>query len=141
MQSPVNGFKLMQIIGIGTDIIECDRIAQMLARHGERFTNHVYTEEEFRYCSGKKIAEQHFAGRWAAKEAVLKALGTGWAAGITWTDAEVVIQAGGKPTIRLHRGAAQKATELGITEVLISISHCKAYAMATAIAVGVERAV
>jgi len=125
----------MEIIGIGTDIIECERIGQMLARHGERFTNHVYTEEEFRYCSGKKIADQHFAGRWAAKEAVLKALGTGWAAGITWTDVEVVIQTGGKPTIQLHKGAAQKATELGITEVLISISHCKAYATATAIAV------
>ena len=110
----------------------------MLARHGERFTNHVYTEAEFLYCSGRKIAEQHFAGRWAAKEAVLKALGTGWAAGISWTDAEVIIQAGGKPTIRLHRGAAQKAAELGISEVLISISHCKAYATATAIAVGRE---
>ena len=126
----------MQIIGIGTDIIECGRIAQMLTRHGERFTNHVFTEAEVRYCSGKKIAEQHFAGRWAAKEAVLKALGTGWTAGILWTDAEVVIQPGGKPTICLHRGAAQKATELGITEVLISISHCKTYATATAIAVG-----
>ena len=126
----------MQIIGIGTDIIECDRIGQMLMRHGERFTNHVYTAEEFRYCSGKKIAVQHFAGRWAAKEAVLKALGTGWAAGIAWTDAEVVIQTGGKPTLRLHRGAAQKASELGIIEVLISISHCKSYATATAIAVG-----
>ena len=126
----------MQIIGIGIDIIECARIGQMLVRHGERFTNHVFTEEEFQYCSGKKIGEQHFAGRWAAKEAVLKALGTGWVAGISWTDAEVVIQTGGKPTIRLHRGAAQKATELGMTEVLISISHCKAYATATAIAVG-----
>ena len=124
----------MQIIGIGTDIIECSRIGQMLDRHGERFTNHVFTEEEFRYCSGRKIAEQHFAGRWAAKEAVLKALGTGWAAGLTWTDVEVVIQTGGKPTIRLHQGAAQKAAELGITEVLISISHCKSYATATAIA-------
>jgi len=126
----------MQILGIGTDIIECNRIGQMLTRHGERFTNHVFTEAEVRYCSGKKIAEQHFAGRWAAKEAVLKALGTGWASGILWTDAEVVIQTGGKPTIRLHRGAARKATELGITDVLISISHCKAYATATAIAVG-----
>jgi holo-[acyl-carrier protein] synthase len=126
----------MQIIGIGTDIIECDRIARMLIQHGEHFTNHVYTDEEFRYCSGKKIAEQHFAGRWAAKEAVLKSLGTGWAAGITWTDVEIVIQTGGKPTVRLHRGATKKATELGIAEVLISISHCKAYATATAIAVG-----
>lgn len=125
----------MQVIGIGTDIIECSRISQMLVRHGGRFTDHVFTEEEFRYCSCRKIAAQHFAGRWAAKEAVLKALGTGWAAGLTWTDVEVVIQAGGKPVIQLHRGAAHKAAELGITEVLISISHCKAYATATAIAV------
>ena len=126
----------MRIIGIGTDIIECERIGRMLTQHGERFTNHVYTEEEFRYCSGRKIAEQHFAGRWAAKEAVLKALGTGWATGISWTDVEVVVQPGGKPIIRLDKGAAQKASELGITEVLISISHCKSYATATAIAVG-----
>jgi holo-[acyl-carrier protein] synthase len=124
----------MQIVGIGTDIIECERIGRMLTQHGERFTSHVFTEEEFQYCSGKKIAEQHFAGRWAAKEAVLKALGTGWAAGIIWTDVEVVIQPGGKPTIRLHRGAAQKAAELGIAEILISISHCKSYATATAVA-------
>ena len=126
----------MKIIGLGTDIIECDRIARMLTRHGERFMNHVYTGEEVCYCSGRKVAEQHFAGRWAAKEAVLKAFGTGWVAGIGWRDVEVVIQRGGKPTIRLHRGAAQKATELGIAEVLISISHCKSHATATAIAVG-----
>ena len=126
----------MQIIGIGTDIIECDRIGRMLSQHGERFTNHVFTEEEVQYCSGRKIAEQHFAGRWAAKEAVLKALGTGWIAGITWKDVEVVIQLGGKPTIQLHRGAAQKASERGIAEVFISISHCKSHATATAIAVG-----
>jgi holo-[acyl-carrier protein] synthase len=125
----------MQIIGIGTDIIECDRIGRMLAQHGDRFTSHVYTEEEVRYCSGRKIAEQHFAGRWAAKEAVLKAFGTGWIAGIAWKDVEVAILSGGKPTIRLHRGAAQKAAELGITKVLISLSHCKSYATATAIAV------
>jgi holo-[acyl-carrier protein] synthase len=126
----------MNIHGLGTDIIECDRIARMLTRHGERFTRHVYTEEEVRYCAGRKVTEQHFAGRWAAKEAVLKAFGTGWIAGIAWRDVEVVIQPGGKPTIRLHRGAAKKATELGITEVLVSISHCKSHATATAIAVG-----
>jgi len=108
----------------------------MLSQHGERFTGHVYTEEEVRYCAGRKAAEQHFAGRWAAKEAVLKALGTGWIAGIAWKDVEVVIQIGGKPTIRLHRGAAQKAGERGIAEVLISISHCKSHATATAIALG-----
>ena len=125
----------MEIIGVGTDIIECCRIGRMLTQHGERFTNHVYTEEEVRYCSGRKVSEQHFAGRWAAKEAVLKAFGTGWIAGIAWKDVEVVIQPGGKPAIRLYRGAAQKANELGIAEVLISISHCKSHATATAIAV------
>ena len=125
----------MNIIGLGTDIIECERIARMLTRHGERFTNHVYTDEEVRYCSGKKVTEQHFAGRWAAKEAVLKAFGTGWIAGIAWRDVEIVIQPGGKPAVRLHRGAAEKAAELGIAEVLISISHCKSHATATAIAV------
>ena len=126
----------MQIIGIGTDIIECSRIGRMLVQHGERFTNHVYTGEEVRYCSGRKVAEQHFSGRWAAKEAVLKSFGTGWIAGISWKDVEIVIQLGGKPAIRLHRGALRKADELGIAEVYISISHCKSYATATAIAVG-----
>ena len=126
----------MQVIGIGTDIIECDRIGRMLAQHGGRFTEHVFTEEEIRYCLGRKITEQHFAGRWAAKEAVLKALGTGWVAGIAWKDVEVLIQPGGKPIIRLHRGAAHKAAALEIADVLISISHCKSHATATAIAVG-----
>jgi holo-[acyl-carrier protein] synthase len=129
----------MNIIGIGTDIIECARIGRMLSQHGERFMNHVYTEEEVRYCSGRKVAEQHFAGRWAAKESVLKAFGTGWVSGISWRDVEVVILPGGKPTIRLHRGATKKAAELEIAEVLISISHCKSYATATAIAVGEKR--
>ena len=126
----------MQIIGIGTDIIECDRIGRMLAQHGERFTCHVFTEEEVRYCSQRKVSEQHFAGRWAAKEAVLKAFGTGWVAGIAWRDVEIVIQSSGKPVIRLYQGATAKAAELGIAEVLISISHCKSHATATAIAVG-----
>ena len=126
----------MRIIGIGTDIIECERIGRMLTQHGKRFVNHVFTEEEVRYCSGRRVAEQHFSGRWAAKEAVLKALGTGWIAGIAWKHVEVVIQVGGKPTIRLHQGAAAKANELGIIEVLISISHCKSYATAMAITIG-----
>jgi len=126
----------MQIIGLGTDIIECERIGRMLAQHGERFTDHVYTADEVRYCSDRKVSDQHFAGRWAAKEAVLKAFGTGWIAGITWRDVEIVIQPSGKPVIRLHRGAAEKAVQLGIADVLISISHCKSHATATAIAVG-----
>ena len=69
------------IVGIGTDIIETLRIAKMIERHGELFINRVYTEHEIGYCSAQKAATQHYAGRWAAKEAVLKALGTGWVPG------------------------------------------------------------
>ena len=73
----------MDIIGIGTDITECLRIARMIERHGELFLNRVYTPTEIRYCQSRKQATQHFTGRWCAKEAVLKALGTGWRQGIS----------------------------------------------------------
>jgi holo-[acyl-carrier protein] synthase len=123
------------MLTIGTDIIECERIGQMLAKHGKHFVERVFTEGEIRYCSDRRNAQQHFAGRWAAKEAVLKALGTGWVAGITWTDVEVVNEASGAPFIRLHNGAAEVAAEKGIAEILVSISHCKDYA--TAVAAGI----
>ena len=79
----------MNILGIGTDIVECLRIAQMIERHGELFIDRVYTATEIEYCRSRKQATQHFAGRWAAKEAILKALGTGWRRGISWRDIEV----------------------------------------------------
>ena len=78
----------MSVVGIGTDIVEVLRIEQMIERHGELFLRRVFTENEVGYCSARKAASQHYAGRWAAKEAVLKALGTGWAQGITWVDIE-----------------------------------------------------
>lgn len=87
----------MNIAGIGTDIVECLRIAQMIERHGELFLTRVYTEREIQYCSSRKAATQHYAGRWAAKEAVLKAMGTGWAKGISWRDIEVRNDEGGAP--------------------------------------------
>ena len=79
----------MDILGIGTDIIECPRIGKMIEQHGELFLRRVYTEREIRYCQARKHAIEHFAGRWAAKEAILKAIGTGWSRGIAWTDLEV----------------------------------------------------
>ncbi len=120
--------------GIGTDIIECERIGRMVERHGEYFVRRIFTEREIKYCSDRKSRDQHFAGRWAAKEAVLKALGTGWIAGIAWTDVEVIHEPGGKPVIELHGGAAEIAAEKDITEILISISHCKSHATAFAVA-------
>ena len=126
----------MNVIGIGTDIVETSRIAQMIERHGDLFLDRVYTPHEVGYCSVRKAATQHYAGRWAAKEAVLKALGTGWARGIRWRDVEVRNEIGGRPLIQLDGGALDTSRRLGIDQVLISISHCQAYATAYAIAVG-----
>jgi holo-[acyl-carrier protein] synthase len=130
---------MTQIIGIGTDIIECLRIAQMIERHGELFITRVYTPHEIQYCQSRKLATQHFAGRWAAKEAILKALGTGWRRGISWRDVEVRNEPGGRPTVALRGGARDVVEQLGITQMLISISHCRSHATAYALAQGIER--
>ncbi|MDO5553450.1 MAG: holo-ACP synthase [Planctomycetia bacterium] len=125
----------MNIIGIGTDITEISRIDRMTARHADYFLHRVFTDAELAYSLSAKRSGERLAGRWAAKEAVLKALGTGWAAGISWQDVEVTRDASGKPDIRLH-GAAQKvADSLGISHIFISISHCDCHAIAYAIAV------
>jgi holo-[acyl-carrier protein] synthase len=126
----------MSILGIGTDIVECLRIAQMIERHGELFVGRVYTLHEIEYCSARKAATQHYAGRWAAKEAVLKALGTGWIRGIRWRDVEIRNHPDGRPTVALAGGARDVCQQRGIAQMLISISHCRSHATATAIAIG-----
>jgi holo-[acyl-carrier protein] synthase len=126
----------MDIIGIGTDITECLRIARMIERHGELFINRVYTPVEISYCQARKQATQHFTGRWAAKEAVLKALGTGWVRGISWRDVEIRNEPGGKPVVGIRGGAKEVVEQLGITKILVSISHCHTHATAYAVAVG-----
>ena len=126
----------MKVIGLGTDIIECLRIAKMIEKHGELFLNRVYTQAEIAYCSSRKAASQSYAGRWAVKEAVLKAMGTGWSRGIRWKDIEVVTDLTGKPSVAIHGVAKEICEELGIAEVLISLSHCRSHATATAIALG-----
>lgn len=128
--------KRSRVIGLGTDIIECARIGEMIHKHGEIFLNRVFTSTEIAYCSARKASNQHYAGRWAAKEAALKALGTGWAKGIQWTDISVSHERGGKPIIAIEGIAAQIAKEQGIAEILLSISHCRHYAVAYCIAVG-----
>jgi holo-[acyl-carrier protein] synthase len=129
----------MNVIGIGTDIVECLRIAQMIERHGELFIDRVYTAAEIEYCRSRKQATQHFAGRWAAKEAILKAIGTGWRRGISWRDMEVRNEGGGKPTVALRGGARDVVEQLGVGEILVTISHCRTHATAFAIALGRER--
>lgn len=124
------------VIGIGTDIVECSRIGNMIEKHDSLFLERVYTEWEIEYCSGRKSAVQHYAGRWAAKEAILKAMGTGWAKGIAWTDIEITNAMGGKPSVTIHGEARVHCDKLGIAEILISISHCESHATAFATAVG-----
>ena len=128
----------MNIPGIGTDIVECLRIAQMIEHHGEQFINRVYSEHEIGYCSSRKAATQHFAGRWAAKEAVMKAMGTGWRRGVDWRDIEIRNSANGQPVIAMRAGIRDLIEELGIGEVMISISHCRSHATAYAIALARE---
>lgn len=89
----------MEILGIGTDIIECPRIGKMIEHHGELFLRRVYTEREIRYCQARKHAIEHFAGRWAAKEAILKAMGTGRSHGISWTNVEIRNGQDGRPQV------------------------------------------
>ena len=117
----------------GVDLIEIDRVRQSVARHGARFLARVYTPEELRCCGGRV---ESLAARFAAKEAVAKALGTGiWRNGVAWTDIEVLKDAAGAPLLLLHGGAAAVASALGSATWSISLSHDRTQAVAFAVAV------
>ena len=126
----------MEILGIGTDIIECPRIGKMIEHHGELFLRRVYTEREIRHCHARKHAIEHFAGRWAAKEAILKAIGTGRSHGISWTNIEVRSGLDGRPQVMVCGVAREITLGRGIADILVSISHCRTYATAYAMAIG-----
>jgi holo-[acyl-carrier protein] synthase len=128
----------VEIIGIGSDIVECVRIGRMIERHGEMFLARVYTAREIRYCQSRKHVTEHFAGRWAAKEAVFKALGTGWRRGWCWTDLEIRNDAEGRPNVHVGGEVREQVHTLRVADILVSISHCRAYAMAHALAVQVD---
>ena len=124
------------ILGIGVDIVELDRIERLVEKHGDSFLNKIFTESEIAYCQARRHSSTHFAGRFAAKEAVLKALGTGLRPPIRWTDVEVRRGDSGPPTIHLARGAKAEAAQQGVARVHISISHSRRTAVAYAIAEG-----
>ena len=107
----------------------------MVEEHGELFLTRVYTSHEIRYCQARKRWKEHFAGRWAAKEAIMKCLGTGWQRGLAWTDMEIRNDGNGQPRVHLCGAAKDIAQRLGVADILVSISHCRAYATAHAIAV------
>ena len=126
----------MTVLGHGIDMVDCARISQSIERHGQRFLQRVFTPVELEYCLGRKREIEHLAGRFAAKEAVLKVLGTGWRKGINWTDIEVRNDPAGRPMVSLGGKCAEIAAQLGMTEVFISISHIETHAIASAIACG-----
>lgn len=125
----------MEIVGIGTDIVECPRIRRMIEQYGELFLTRVYTDREVRYCHSKRRTTENFAGRWAAKEAVLKALGAGWRHGISWRDIEIRNDASGQPKVAVRGVAKEIARRLRLKDLMVSISHCRTYAVAHAIAI------
>lgn len=127
------------IIGLGTDIVEIDRVRNMIDRHGNSFLDRCFTPAEIAYADKHRDAAVRFAGRWAAKEAVVKVLGTGFVKGITFHDIEVLPLGTGQPRIELSGGAAQIACQMGIGCVLITISHAKLYATATAVGIAGDR--
>ena len=123
----------MNVLAHGIDLIECERVAHAIDRHGERFLRRVFTPGELAYCRGRKREIEHLAGRFAAKEAVLKVLGTGWRNGIAWTDIEVANDPYGKPDVSLTGRSREIADHLGLTKILISITHTETAAVASAI--------
>ena len=126
----------MQIVTHGIDIVRCDRIERVWKDHGEHFLNRIYTPAERDYCLDCKTVAVRLSGRFAAKEAVLKALGTGWRGEIRWTDIETLPDPLGRPVVALHGATAALAQRQGITRILMSISHTADHAVASAIGVG-----
>ena len=124
----------MAIVGHGIDAAEVARIGAMIDRHGDRFLDRCFTKGERTYADASKRRVEHYAARFAAKEAILKCLGTGWSRGVAWTDAEVVREPSGKPGVALHGVAAKIADELGIARWSLSLTHTSELAFASAIA-------
>jgi len=123
----------MSVIGLGVDLADTARIQALLEKSGERFKARVFTEGECAYCDSCANPALHYTARFAAKEAVAKALGTGFAEGVSWKDIEVVREASGAPRIVLHGAAAAKASELGVKKVLLSLTHTQLSAAAAVV--------
>jgi holo-[acyl-carrier protein] synthase len=123
------------IIGLGIDATDIARIAATLDRYGERFRRRIFTGDEIAYCTRRRVPAIHFAGRFAAKEAAMKALGTGRSRGVLWRDIEVV-RHGGPPQLRFHGGAGRRLEAIGGRSSLLTITHSKDLAMAQVLILG-----
>jgi holo-[acyl-carrier protein] synthase len=118
------------IVGTGIDIAEVPRIGQAIERFGERFLQRIFTAGEIRYCDSKANRVERYAARFAAKEAAMKALGTGWNHGVRWRDCEVVRAPGGRPTMTFHGKAGEFAAKMGVKNIALSLTHTAEQAIA-----------
>jgi len=118
------------IVGIGIDLAEVDRIREAIERHGTRFVERIYTAREIAYAERKSNRYERYAARFAAKEAAMKAIGTGWKRGVRWRDFEVTNLPTGRPTLELHGAAARIAESLGVRNIALSITHTEQQGMA-----------
>lgn len=121
------------ILGIGSDLAQVERIRDSIAQYGDRFLKRVYTDRERAYACSKANSAERFAARFAAKEAGMKAIGTGWRRGITWKDFEVVNETSGQPTLRLSGVALRTAAAMGVERISISLTHTAKTAFAVVI--------
>jgi holo-[acyl-carrier protein] synthase len=124
------------IVGTGIDIAEVGRLREVITRFGDRFLDRIYTPGERRYCDSKANRMERYAARFAAKEAAMKALGTGWNHGVRWQDCEVVREPGGRPAIVFHGKASEFAAKLGVKNAALSLSHTAEQAFAQVILEG-----
>ena len=121
------------IVGLGIDIAEVNRVEAAIARHGRRFLERVFTDGEIAYCESHRNRFERYAGRFAAKEAAMKALGTGWTNGVRWVDIEVARETSGRPALVLHGVTHQHAKRLGVRRISLSITHSGNTALAEVI--------
>ena len=124
----------MEIVAHGIDLVDCPRIEAMIERHGERFVHRVFTAAEQAYAEANKNKIEKLAGRFAAKEAVLKLMGTGWRGKIAWTDIEIINNSSGQPEVTLDGEVEKIAGKLAIKHISVSITHTANFAIASAVA-------
>jgi len=127
----------MEIVGIGTQVMECARVRGLIDQHAEAFLKQVYTDREVSFCNGKKQLTEQFTAVWAAKEAVFRALGTTWKRGTNWTDVEVVCDNGAPPEVVVTGPTRELMAARGVNHIMLTTAHSRTFATATAIALKV----
>ena len=124
----------MEILGLGTQVMECARVRQLLDEHADAFLKQVYTDREVRFCNSRKQTTEQFTALWAAKEAVFRALGTTWKRGTNWRDVEIVCEPGQAPRAVVGGATGELQAARGVNQLLLTMAFCRNFATATAIA-------